>query len=566
MRRGRRLSPDALERLEAYDWPGNVRELRHAVERATILASGERLEVGDFPFLTAERYIQAAETLDLDGIECQAIKRALTLHQGNISHAATALGPDPACSLSQDGEAWALAMRASLFALGLGLRAAIVGVIAFTVIQLLSLGHYYATAFVLTGIAFLILADVVRSVLTADRMLGRFLDSIATGSVDRPPAAGHSTFRRTTDAIARKVAALGSDRAKGAGQIDYFQALSDTAPIILLVVEPDGSIVLANRAAHQFAGHTVSRLGNISAVGQKEGGRAPGAWSGGSRDSALGERPARLGVGDALLPPPVPSGGLISLQNIETELDAVELKAWQDLVRILSHEIMNSLTPISSLAESLGPLARELGAASGPNHAQAANDITVAADTIARRSAGLIDFVERYRKTAALPQPNLQTIRIDDLAIRLKGLIGPYLASKAIAWESVIDPPDLSMTADPDLIEQALINLLHNAVEAVAHTSEPQMILECRRLDAEHVAISVADNGKGIDADIRDKIFLPFYTTKAAGSGIGLSLCRNIALAHGGQLDVSARLPQGTVVTLICPSTAANLHHQRDES
>ncbi|MDB5397371.1 MAG: histidine kinase [Rhodospirillales bacterium] len=445
-------------------------------------------------------------------------------------------------------------MGSSLFALGLGLRAAIVGVIAFTTIRLVSLGHYHATALVLTGVALLVLADIARSIMMADRMLERFLDGLSAGSVDRPPAAGrYSGFRRLTDAIGRKAAALDAVRAARAGQIDYFQALADTVAIILFVVEPDGSIVLANRAARQFAGRAVRRLDDIGAVGQIE---AAALLS-----LPVGERTIlRLANGQRVLASAArfTAGSsdrrLISLQHIENELDAIELKAWQDLVRILSHEIMNSLTPISSLAESIRPLTRELGLASGPDHAQAANDIAVAVDTISRRSTGLVDFVERYRKIAALPRPVLQTIRLGDFVARLEQLVGPFLGSKSIVWQSRVEPDDLGVIADPELLEQALINLLHNAAEAVGGIDNPCIALNCARHDDGRIAISVADNGPGIDPASHDKIFLPFFTTKPGGSGIGLSLSRNIAVAHAGQIEVAANFPTGAVFRLILPA------------
>ncbi|HTJ64633.1 MAG TPA: ATP-binding protein, partial [Alphaproteobacteria bacterium] len=246
---------------------------------------------------------------------------------------------------------------------------------------------------------------------------------------------------------------------------------------------------------------------------------------------------------------------LISLQDIETELDAVELKAWQDLVRILSHEIMNSLTPISSLAQTIGPLARELGGAGRPNHVQAADDIAVAADTIARRSAGLVGFVERYRKIAALPRPELQTIRLGDFVARLDALIGPFLASRSIAWDRTVEPGGLTVTGDPDLLEQALINLLHNAAEAVFGIDDAGVALRCTRHEDGRIAIAVIDNGRGIDPASHDKIFLPFFTTKAGGSGIGLGLSRNIAIAHGGQIEIVPQAPSGTALVLLLPGT-----------
>lgn len=445
-------------------------------------------------------------------------------------------------------------MGSSLFALGIWIRAAAVGIIAFAIMRLIALGHYYATALVLTGVAVLVLIDIARVARTADRVLADFLDGMTIGSVEGPPPAGRSAgFRRLTGAIRGRAAALSSVRAASAGQADYVQALADTVAIVLLVIEPDGSVVPANRAARQFAGRAIRRLDDIAALG----------LTGAATLLALpaGDRTIlRLANGQRMLATAArfSAGGngrqLIALQNIETELDAVELRAWQDLVRILSHEIMNSLTPISSLAESIRPLARKLADARDGTD-QTAGDIVVAVDTISRRSTGLIGFVERYRKLAALPPPVPRTIPLTDLVARLDMLIRPLFAAKSIAWDSHIDPSDLTLSADPDLLEQALINLLHNAADAAEGGAAPHVTLECRRRDDGTVAISVTDNGSGIDSEARDKIFVPFFTTKPGGTGIGLSLVRGIVTGHGGFVEIEKNRPSGTRFTIMLPNT-----------
>jgi two-component system nitrogen regulation sensor histidine kinase NtrY len=240
---------------------------------------------------------------------------------------------------------------------------------------------------------------------------------------------------------------------------------------------------------------------------------------------------------------------VLSLQNIESELDAVELQAWQDLLRVLAHEMMNSLTPISSLAESVRPLLSK-AVLTQPN--DALRDVADAVDVIARRSAGLMSFVERYRKMAELPPPSLESLSVEDFIRRIDQLMRPTLEARGIAYSSSVEP-SLTIRADGNLLEQALINLLHNAMEATSSAGSPRIEVRCW-LRNEYCTISVADNGKGLDGASLEHIFVPFFTTKPGGSGIGLSLARQIAHSHQGQLEAAANEPAGAVFTLSIPT------------
>jgi two-component system nitrogen regulation sensor histidine kinase NtrY len=253
-----------------------------------------------------------------------------------------------------------------------------------------------------------------------------------------------------------------------------------------------------------------------------------------------------------------PPQRLVAIQRIAGDLDAVELKAWQDMVQVLAHEMMNSLTPISSLSESLESLLRsDAGArgvtSSGPS--AMADDVAGALEAIKRRSLGLMSFVERYRTVAELPSPNRQPVRMDRLLFGIERLIGPALRDKGVEFRTSVDPPELSADADPQLVEQAVINLLRNAADAVVGVESPRIEVTCEERDGQ-VMLAVCDNGTGVPEDRRDRIFVPFFTTKPGGSGIGLNLARHIALGHGGQLDVRARAPRGSVFTLTLPVTA----------
>ena len=438
-------------------------------------------------------------------------------------------------------------MAPAFFAVGIGIRASLVGAIVFAILELLATQRLYATAVVLSGIAALILVDLAQYVSRGDRMLERFVEGLAAGELEHP-ARGVSGFSRLRGAIERAVATLDAARLRPQQQIDRLQTLIDTVPVAIITLDDAGKIALANHAARRLAGRAMSTVEHLGEIGAAAAERlsqlAPGQ-----------RRVIRLGNGQRVLASAARFAAagerlrVLSLQNIETELDAVELQAWQDLLRVLAHEMMNSLTPISSLAESVRPL---LSAAvlAGPNGAL--RDVADAVDAIARRSAGLMSFVERYRKMAELPPPSLESLLVEELIRRIDQLMRPTLDARGIAYASSIQPSSLTIRADGNLLEQALINLLHNAMEALSCAGNPRIEVRCWLRD-DHCAISVGDNGKGLDGGSLEHIFIPFFTTKPGGSGIGLSLARQIAHAHHGQLEAAANEPVGAVFTLLIP-------------
>ena len=244
---------------------------------------------------------------------------------------------------------------------------------------------------------------------------------------------------------------------------------------------------------------------------------------------------------------------LITLQNIHAELEEKEIQSWQKLIRVLTHEIMNSITPISSLASTVQEMMFVDPDADLKLKALDQEDldgIGSALKTVQSRSQGLLNFVEIYRNLTRIPKPNFRYFEVNDLFERAAELMKPKMDKINISCESKVVPRDLKITADPDLIDQVLINLILNAIDAVKEVKDPQISIACYQNDSGRVLIEISDNGSGIKPDILDKIFMPFFTSKKTGSGIGLSLSRQIMSLHKGAISVKSKPKEGTTFTL----------------
>lgn len=240
---------------------------------------------------------------------------------------------------------------------------------------------------------------------------------------------------------------------------------------------------------------------------------------------------------------------LVSIQNIQSELEENELEAWQKLIKVLTHEIMNSVTPISSLASTVNNM---LGK-SGHQHElekEQISDIKEAVKTIEKRSAGLIDFVESYRNLTKIPKPNFEIISIHQLFNRIENLLKSDIEKNAIDFNKITNPATLEITADPSLIEQILINLILNSIHALNNVRDKKIKISGELSSRGRVILKVIDNGPGIPEEIQEKIFIPFFSTKKDGSGIGLSLARQIMRVHGGNIRVTSKPHKETVFSL----------------
>ena len=240
---------------------------------------------------------------------------------------------------------------------------------------------------------------------------------------------------------------------------------------------------------------------------------------------------------------------LIAFQNINAALDETEAKAWQKLLSVMTHEIMNSVAPISSLADTLKSRL-QLSLADLNNKSGSVDDLELGIETIKRRSEGLLKFAETYRNLNKISTPDLKKIYVRDLFENLHRLMQPTLEQKNIDLEIILKDPELMVNVDANLIEQVLINLLVNAIDAVKEKTNPRIVLSAYITPANRVIIKIADNGTGISPELLDKIFIPFFSTRKTGSGIGLSLCKQIMMLHKGNIQVQSMAGEGTAFLL----------------
>lgn len=420
-------------------------------------------------------------------------------------------------------------------------RVVLIGILAVLCTHLIITSGLYATAAVVGGLMALLSWSVARRIAQLQQDGERQLRCLIGGGNMGLPRSECVTSGLALQESAREQ--LQRLQAQHQRQIEHLQTLLDTVTAALIVVEPDGHIQLANQAARALAGRTVQQLSEITVMGEVAAdilSLRPGA-----REVMATQSGLHFFVAAAQFASPgAEPQRLISVQRMG-EFNAIELKAWIDMARILAHEIMSSLTPVASLAESL----ENLVAAQAPE--DNAGEILAMLEVIKRRSSSLLDFVDRYRSVTQLPEPRLESILLRDLIGAVVRLFSSRAPPGTVCVR--ISPDDLTLWADRQLIEQALINLLQNALDAHLDGADLSIVIQCSRGEG-HVEVAVSDLGSGIPDTIRDNIFLPFFSTKERGSGIGLTLARQIAVAHHGWLEARRNQPRGSVLVLTLPS------------
>jgi two-component system nitrogen regulation sensor histidine kinase NtrY len=346
----------------------------------------------------------------------------------------------------------------------------------------------------------------------------------------------------------------------------YLQTILHHVGIGLMTFREDGEVDLVNKTAKRLL--KAARLKNIKSLRESNPPLVDTLFSLKAGEKALvkidnGEMELVIHAAEFRLKDHKYT--LVSLQDIQGELQEKEMEAWQTLIRVLTHEIMNSMTPITSMAATVIDLLKSIYGqeAQGtqrtdkpvdPDTADTVADIEMALKTIHKRSLGLTEFVGAYRNLTLIPKPNFKVFPVEELFARVEKLMEQKFRESNILLHWSVEPQTLELTADPGLIEQVLINLLLNAVDALqganAHQKEPGVEMTGGLDEIGRVLIRVTDNGPGIVAEAQNKVFIPFFTTKKKGSGIGLSISRQIMKLHKGSIMVHSIPDERTVFTL----------------
>jgi len=389
----------------------------------------------------------------------------------------------------------------------------------------------------------------------SNRDMIRFLEAIEHADLSDTISTGlrGSTYDELNASFARVLSQFRLIRQEREENLRYLETVVQHVGIGLIAYQEDGKIELANTAARRLL--QVARLDRIDHLAPVSAELVACL-----RNAQPGQRQMVTIRNDgspqhiSMLTTDLRLSGrkitLASFQNITSELGAKELEAWQNVIKVLAHEIRNSLTPISSLASTVAD-SLDTEDSVAKNSVQERQDIHDALATIQRRSDGLLRFVDSYRRLTRIPAPSFASVSVNSLLSETVTLLQPQIADRGIALTYSVEPRNLTLFVDAQLIGQVLMNLSLNAVDALSGRSNGRVDLKGVQDGFGRVNISVVDNGPGIVPEALDQVFVPFYTTKRSGSGIGLSFSRQVMRLHKGQLTVSSTPDRETVFTLL---------------
>lgn len=392
--------------------------------------------------------------------------------------------------------------------------------------------------------------SLYRYVTDTSRRLTRFFESIRYSDFAVRFSSGSEkgdSFNELNREFNEVLEAFRQTRAEKEAGLLFMQAVVQHLSTGILAFDAAGNLIISNNAAFQLMG--VYRIKHLNDLPEDHTMLTEFTETLHSKGKMLyqPELGRQISVQGVALTLQGRNIRLITLQNIHPELQRKESDAWRNLTRVLRHEIMNSVTPIVTIIETMKDIVH-----TDLKHTGATADLEEALDVVASRSRSLMDFVEAYRTFSSVPQPRFETLNTARLLERVVALVAPDLKKANIA---LITPPvdtQLTITADPGQIEMILINLIKNAREAFTAASQGAMTitLHASANAKGNIQISVADNGPGIEPELLDEIFIPFFTTKNTGTGVGLSISRQIMQLHGGDLSVSSVLGKGAVFVL----------------
>ena len=427
---------------------------------------------------------------------------------------------------------------------------------------LLAFGFAADLRYLLLGALAIIIAlqaiSLVRFITHTNHELESFLAGLKFGDFQQTYTISHlgpsfAALEKTLQFTVQKFKDLRTEKEQ---QAIYYKALVQHIPVPLFVVHADRRVEILNNATRRT--FNVADITNTDELAN---------FGAGFQRDVLQVKP-----GEALLTTiefagtqeffiltatQLTTGGsthkLISLQNIQSELDATELATWQNLLRVTSHEIINSLAPVSSCAQTAKTLVDDIidSDIRDKQLREDLRDINASLDTVLRRSEGLTRFIQSYRQLSRMPPPKKKNIQVSAYLQRLESLVRGELARKNIDLNFQLDPKNISVLADKDMLDQVLINLIRNAADVLTDKDNAKITVVAYIDNKQRTVLEVQDNGSGVPLKIVENIFVPFFTTKDQGSGIGLALVRYIMLSHGGVVVYAPGEQSGSVFRLI---------------
>ena len=411
---------------------------------------------------------------------------------------------------------------------------------------------YPAGSLVILGLLIYQVISIFKFVSKTNQDQSRFLDAAKYADYSQRfqqqgVGAGFEELGKVFTEILQRFHSIRSNQEE---ELKYLKAMVEHIPVPLLSLHADQTVTLLNNGARRlFGNHQVNKLADIEVLSGDLIDHLAKISPGEQRlvHLEIDGMTQQLTISTTTITIGNKQEKLISLQDIKNELEGVQLQAWQDLVRVLTHEIMNSITPVASLAKTANDLITDLKQKvnHNPEISEELDDVENAIATVSRRSDGLMNFVSSYRQLTRLPKPNKQTIKVQEILHNVQAVAAHDWHQNGVSLTISINPSEVEISVDKDMIEQVLINILKNAEQAVIQSPEPAVKISASLNRRGHVMITIEDNGAGIEEEVASKIFVPFYTTKREGSGVGLALSRQIMIAHGGNIKLDRDFDQG---------------------
>lgn len=427
---------------------------------------------------------------------------------------------------------------------------------AFLFFYFLQVREQPSTAAGIVILALLLTIRLIYYVTRTNRMLGHFLSYMQ----ESDPSLHYSAcyvkrhFKGLHESMKNLIGELKEHRINLEVQAHYLETILDNVSTGIICFDHAGKIQTINRAAGEYL--NIERLKHIEDLDKCESGLGTRLMkmraNTETAETVLQEgKSIQLALHKSQIKLKKETVHIIALNDISKQMEEQEILSWRKLIRVINHEIMNSMTPIITLAMAIR---RKLANGQKEKHPEqlsreALKDAILSASIIEERSTGLVQFIERYKKLTSLPPMKIERFPVGDLFIKMEHLFKEEFKTKSIRlkWPTQCNA---EIEADQHMLEQVMINLVKNAMEALVYQEDPEIELSCYGDNENHICLSIRDNGEGIPRDKLEQVFVPFFTTREEGSGIGLSLCNQIIRSHNGRIYMESKPGEGTRVVI----------------